>query len=533
MFDFTELSQRANSFRFRSWDLLIIAVCILVGFTIQKRVKNRGRRLPPGPKPLPIIGNVRDFPEGFEATHWASYKELYGSLSSVRAFGTTFIIINDFKIATNLLEKRSMKYAERPVSTFGGKLCGFDMFLSNRPPGEEWRNARKRVHDFIGTRSAMSRFNDLLQLEGRKLLHCLLETPENFVEHYQSYAGAIILKLCFDYSISRKGEDPLVGLGKRVLHIFSDSHSGLWLVDIFPALQYLPEWFPGANFKKVAKQYRSTTSEFIERPFKYVKSCLRGGAGLSFVSTELANTASNAEEQQIKWITASLYGGGSDTTVSALRTFTLAIALHPEVSTEAQSEIDRVVGMDRFPQLSDRPNLPYVDAVLMESLRWNLVAPLGVPRATQEDDYYDGYFIPKGAVIITNAWQICHDPTLYHDPFSFKPERFLRRGARQPEPDPRKLIFGLGRRICPGKEFADDSLFVAMSMMLALLNIERARDSTGKVIVPEVEYSLGIISAPKEFRCSITPRSSTAAALIKTVLSESAYDQDDSADLPE
>jgi cytochrome P450 len=87
-------------------------------------------------------------------------------------------------------------------------------------------------------------------------------------------------------------------------------------------------------------------------------------------------------EWNIKWSAASLYAGGGDATVSFLHTFFLAMQLYPEVQRRAQEEIDRVIGNDRLPTLADRPNLPYIEVVIKEVLRWNPVAPLGT------------YFIP-------------------------------------------------------------------------------------------------------------------------------------------
>ncbi|KLO09945.1 cytochrome P450 [Schizopora paradoxa] len=512
-----------------------VVVFVAIGLLLRHHLANQSKVLPPGPRRLPIIGNVFDFPDGFEGTHWAAHKKLYGPLSSVQAFGKTFIIINDINVATDLLEKRSAKHSDRPDATFGGKMCGFDAVLSMQGPGEKWRSARRRIHNSIGTRAAVSQFNDLLELEGRRLALAFLDSPEKFVEHFQAYAGAIILKICFDYSISRNGHDPLVALGKEAMDVFVDSVSNLWIVDVIPALQYLPGWLPGMGFKKVAKQYHSVLYEFMERPFKFVKSRMaKSAAATSFVSSELESSSGSPEEEhEIKWTTAALYGGGADTSVAVMQTFILAMTLHPEVVRKAQAEIDSVIGADRLPQLSDRPSLPYLDAVIKETLRWNVAAPLSLPRATGEDDEYNGYFIPKGAVIFPNVWQMCHDPSLYHDSFAFKPERFLPSGGREPELDPRNFAFGFGRRICPGKELGDASLYVAFSTVLAVFNISKARDSAGRLTEPEVEYLPGVVSHPKKFQCSINPRSQGAVALIRTVMTESLYDQDDSAHLPE
>lgn len=93
----------------------------------------------------------------------------------------------------------------------------------------------------------------------------------------------------------------------------------------------------------------------------------------------------------------------SEQTVSALGTFFLCMALHPEVQYKAQEEIDRVVGSDRLPVFEDRRALPYVEAIYREVMRWQPVLPLGVSHATTEDDMYNGYFIPKGELFISIA----------------------------------------------------------------------------------------------------------------------------------
>lgn len=91
-------------------------------------------------------------------------------------------------------------------------------------------------------------------------------------------------------------------------------------------------------------------------------------------------------------------------TISALSSFLLALLLYPDVQRRAQAEIDHVIGRSRLPAFSDRPRLPYVDAVCKELLRWRLVLPLGVAHATTEDGIYKGYFIPKGTTVLPNTW---------------------------------------------------------------------------------------------------------------------------------
>ncbi len=91
-------------------------------------------------------------------------------------------------------------------------------------------------------------------------------------------------------------------------------------------------------------------------------------------------------------------------TVASVRAFFLAMAMYPDIQRKAQEELDRVVGRTRLPDFEDRNNLPYVNAVVKELTRWNVVAPMGLPHAALEDDEYNGYFIPKGSIVIANVW---------------------------------------------------------------------------------------------------------------------------------
>jgi hypothetical protein len=91
-------------------------------------------------------------------------------------------------------------------------------------------------------------------------------------------------------------------------------------------------------------------------------------------------------------------------TVSSIASFFLAMTLYPEAQRKAQEEIDRVVGTTRLPTFNDRPNLPYVDALVKEVLRWNPIAPMGVPHTSIKDDICEGYFIPKGSMVLPNIW---------------------------------------------------------------------------------------------------------------------------------
>jgi len=254
----------------------------------------------------------------------------------------------------------------------------------------------------------------------------------------------------------------------------------------------------------------------VEAPFTYTQTQMAAGtASPSFVSETLENNPSISDDdsRDLKFTASSLYGGGADTTVSAEYAFFLAMVLNPDVQKKAQKEIDAVIGHRRLPKLSDLPHLPYINAVLTEVLRWNSVAPTGVPHTATEDGIIHGYFIPKGAIIVANLWNMLHDPNIYPDPFSFDPERHIAQPGKEAQCDPRKICFGYARRICPGMYLAEATLFMCIVTSLAVFNITQAVED-GVPIIPVHENTSGTISYPKPFKCAIKPRSETTYSLI-------------------
>ncbi|OAX35253.1 cytochrome P450 [Rhizopogon vinicolor AM-OR11-026] len=190
------------------------------------------------------------------------------------------------------------------------------------------------------------------------------------------------------------------------------------------------------------------------------------------------------------------------------------MTLFPDVQKKAQAEIDAVVGPDRLPSFADRDSLPYVEALTKEVLRWNAVVPTGVPHRVMEDDIHDGYYIPKGSLIIPNIWFMLNDPRTYSNPSEFNPERFLANDGKGPEIEPRTICFGFGRRICPGLHLADASVWLSAAMSLAVFDVSKVVEN-GVEIKPEFDSTSGTISHPKPFKCSIKPRSAKALALIQ------------------
>jgi len=191
------------------------------------------------------------------------------------------------------------------------------------------------------------------------------------------------------------------------------------------------------------------------------------------------------------------------------------MALYPEAQEKAQAEIDAVIGNSRLPTFHDQSSLPYVNALIKETLRWQNVNPSGVGHMSVQDDIYDGYFIPKGTIVIGNTWSFMHDEFVYRDPMEFIPDRYMKDGKPDPSVrDPKVAVFGFGRRICPGRFFSDASLWCFVSLVLACYNIRSKKDSNGNLINIKPEITPCLVSYPIPFECDIKPRSLVAERLM-------------------
>ncbi|KAF8192574.1 cytochrome P450 [Pholiota molesta] len=446
---------------------------------------------------------------------FARWGEIYGDICSVTVLGQPLIIINSAKIANEMLDKKSAIYSDRPVLQMGGELVGWKNTMVLLPYSDRFRRYRRLFHSLIGNHAAVTQFHPSQETETRRFLRRILLSPDDFSQHVRRTVGAVILKISHGYEVKEQ-DDPFVEMADTATFQFSLATApGGFLVDLIPFLRHIPLWFPGAGFHRKAHEWAATLREMVDRPHDFVKQNMaRGTAEISFTSAILQGKQLSAEEEfDLKWSAASLYSGAADTTVSAINSFFLALALHPQVLNKAQAEIDSLVGSDRLPTYADRPSLPYLNALVMEVLRWHAVVPTAVAHRLMQDDIHEGYFIPKGALVLPNIWKMTHDPKVYKDPFEFNPERFLPSKGRAPEPDPREVCFGFGRRICPGLHLADASIFITCAMTLAVFNISKYVEN-GIVTEPIHENTTGTISHPEPFKCSIKPRSEKAISLI-------------------
>ncbi|KAF7771771.1 hypothetical protein Agabi119p4_6082 [Agaricus bisporus var. burnettii] len=289
---------------------------------------------------------------------------------------------------------------------------------------------------------------------------------------------------------------------------------GKYLVNIIPQLQFLPDWFPGTGFIRVAREIVPELDKLREEPYQATLDATDEGAVQDCLVSEnvekLRNTPDFDDQiAEVKEVARAVFGAGFESTAGITMTFILAMLKNHDVQRQAQSEIDSVLGPERLPTFSDLSDLPYLSAVIKEVLRWNPVAPIGVPHLTIDEDVYDGYYIPKDCIVISNIYAMLHDEKIFPDPEKFDPGRFIKDGnmANDDLLNPIDVVFGFGRRVCPGSHLAMSMLEITAASILCLFDILPALDTQSKAIdvVPEFTPA-SITSHPLPFECTFSPR---------------------------
>ncbi|KZP29791.1 cytochrome P450 [Athelia psychrophila] len=490
----------------------LIVVSVTCDYWARVR-RMRGSKLPPGLPKLPLLGNIHNFPMG---DAWFAYKdisrELDSSIIHFDVMGTDVIVLHDLKSIGDLMERRSSLYSCRPQSVMIGELMSWSQNPAMLPYGNAWRATRRALHQEF--KPLIVKNYQAGQIAAtQELLRRLVESPEHWQEHMKHLTAGVVLDNIYGLDIAPKNDPYVEVVEKALAGATVAMRAGAYMVDAIPWLKYVPAWVPGAGFQTEAKQWKALYRTSVHGTYAAFKNALaKDSTRSSFCSRQLARldpTHDNSKQESvIEEIGAGVYAAGVETTSSVLGTFILAMVMHPDVLAKAQSEIDTVIGLERLPTFGEEQSLPYLMAIIKECLRWHPVTPIGVPHRLVADDYYNGYFMPAGSIVIANTWAIMHDEKAYPEPFSFNPERFMKDGQLDPTvQDPRMAAFGYGRRICPGRHFAMGTIWITLASILSAFNIAKAVDAEGRPITPSGRYTGAMTNHVDNFICAITPRS--------------------------
>ncbi|VDC07343.1 unnamed protein product [Peniophora sp. CBMAI 1063] len=456
----------------------------------------------PGPRPLPVIGNLLDLlSAGDPWGIFTTWKVSYGDVVGLRVFGTNIIVLNSMQAFNELLNKRASKYSHRPVFTVVCELMKMGKSMPLRDYDEEWREMRRISHNALGTQP-VKQYHRMQEDMAALFARDVLDEPSNFRVILRMYSSRIILSLTYGLS-AQEADDAYVEHAENTMNIIRESAVvGAYLCDLLPMMKHLPSWLP---FQRRAARGRAMVHRMVTEPFLRVQRDMSEGKARPSLARDFLNQNEGAltetSYERLLWTAASMYAAGAESSYATTLTFILAMTLYPGSQQTAQQELDNVLGFGSLPTIADRERLPYIQALVKETMRWHPMLPLSFPRRTAQSDEYRGFTIPANTIVIPNVWSVAFEPNPRHPPEDFIPERFL--DIESMSVDPASWAFGFGRRICPGKLLGENNIFILISTLLVSF----------KILPPEGGYKrkpmfvADLGSFPEPFDCQIVPRS--------------------------
>ncbi|KIO29636.1 hypothetical protein M407DRAFT_21224 [Tulasnella calospora MUT 4182] len=461
-----------------------------------------------------------DMPLGKAPLTYGKWLERYGPLTWVVASGKQYLIVNDYETMKELMEKRGNIYIDRDSTVLLGELIGQKTLTHRTPYGPTWRQHRRFLNRALMAPIVKRDYSAAMIRKTLAFLNALVDRPQDFLMENKKMTAELVTEI--SYGMIEDDEDgghDFVKMHLDIAKISATTAEGYW-VDYLPWMKHIPPWTPLAQWKRDAIKWRKQYDFARDYMFDAVKKQLLNTRGEGMPASLVRNTLQEVYSQQdsksgeelqndetaIKQTSFSLFRAGAETTESVIRTFLLAMTLHPEAQARVRSEIDAVIGPNRFPSVDDKgpEKMPYLEATLLESMRWNPPVSSILPHLPIRDDIFRGYFIPKGTAVVGNAWQVSRDPQLYHQPSVFNPERFLKRNENDGSLtldtsvlSPWEFVFGFGRRICPGRDLGFQAAWITAAFVLWAFEM-RAKDGMsmedGYMATDEERFNFAAIS---------------------------------------
>lgn len=484
--------------------------------------------IPPGPKPWPIVGNFGMFlvpsfvlrrfglqSRGADRNAMIALTEqadVYGNIFSLFVGTQLMVVFNGYEVIKDALSNHPEVFSDRPdipSITIMTKRKG----IVFAPYGPVWRKQRKFCHTTLrnfglGRLSLEPCILQGLATVETELLHLNQERGATGVDLAPLISNAVSNVICSLILGQRFHHEDrefrnMLDLMDRGLEICVNSPAVL--INIFPLLYYSPfgvfkelrrvEGEITVFLKRIIAKHRETLDP--EHPRDLVDMYL-----MEMRAQQAAGEVdSSFTEDYLFYIIGDLFIAGTDTTANSVLWVLLYMVLHPDIQDEVQAEIDRVVGTHRALSLTDKGSLPFTEATIMEVQRLTVAVPLAIPHMASETTKFRGYIIPKGTIIVPNLWSVHRDPTVWDEPDSFNPARFLD--------DEGKLLrkecfipFGIGRRVCMGEQLAKMELFLTVTSLLQAFKF-RLPEGTPP---PSLRGRFGLTLAPCPYTVCVSPR---------------------------
>nr|VDD34316.1 unnamed protein product [Brassica oleracea] len=478
--------------------ILLPTFIFLIVLVLSRR---RNNRLPPGPNPWPIIGNLPHMgPKPHQTL--AAMVTTYGPILHLRLGFADVVVAASKSVAEQFLKVHDANFASRPPNS-GAKHMAYNyQDLVFAPYGQRWRMLRKISSVHLFSAKALEDFKHVRQEEVGTLMRELARANTKPVNLGQ------LVNMCVLNALGREM------IGRRLFGADADHKAeefrsmvtemmalaGVFNIgDFVPALDCLDLQGVAGKMKRLHKRFDAFLSSILEE-----HEAMKNGQDqkhtdmlstlISLKGTDFDGEGGTLTDTEIKALLLNMFTAGTDTSASTVDWAIAELIRHPEIMRKAQEELDSVVGRGRPINESDLSQLPYLQAVIKENFRLHPPTPLSLPHIASESCEINGYHIPKGSTLLTNIWAIARDPDQWTDPLSFRPERFLpggeKAGVDVKGNDFELIPFGAGRRICAGLSLGLRTIQLLTATLVHGFEWELARGVTPEKLNMEETYGI-------------------------------------------
>ncbi|KAI8962132.1 cytochrome P450 [Daldinia sp. FL1419] len=466
----------------------------------------------PGPQSLPLIGRVHDVPFKSSWLKFYEWSKKYGPIYKTEMFGAVHVWISSERIALDLLSRRATNYSDRPLipNLPDNRTSGHYLALSGH--NETWKRQRKLCQQLMSTMTKASLCSYPTR-ERDRFLYLLSRDSSQYREYVEQFTSRTVARLSWGSPHSAQLlRVTTFGLLETISPTGALPNAISWLMHV-PS--FISPW------KQKESNRHKLEASLLKGSVQYVHDHINeGDAEPSFIHTFI-NTLSGQEakrkwgdEAEATYVVGQMAIAGALTIGSPIQSFILAMLHYPDWQRRLQCEIDTVCG-GKCPEWEDREKLPMLRAIVKETIRWRPPVPTGIPHAIENDDVYEGYFIPAGATIHALEWAITRDESIYPNADTFNPARWLEP-MYPTYKEPLTMYpnlngfsqFGFGRRTCQGIPVVEQDLFLTMGGMVWAFDIrKKRRDDGSEIPVHWNDYTPLLIAKPEPFEFNATVRS--------------------------
>ncbi|XP_005566070.3 cytochrome P450 2C20-like isoform X3 [Macaca fascicularis] len=484
--------------------VLVLCLSCLLLFSLWRQSSGRGK-LPPGPTPLPIIGNILQLDIRNISKSFSNVSMLYGPVFTVYFGLKPTVVLHGYEALKEALIDHGEEFSERgALPLIERSQKGHGIIFST---GKRWKEMRRfsllTLQNFgMGKRS----IEDCVQKEARCIVEELRKTNASPCDPTFILGCApcnMICSIVFQNRFQYEDKNFLTLMERFNENFRIASTPWIQVCNIFP---FLIDYFPGTH-NKFLKNGAFTKSYILEKVKEHQES-LDINNPRDFIDCFLIKMEQEKDNQQSEFTVENLvstvfdlFVAGTHTTSTTLRYGLLLLLKHPEVTAKVQEEIDRVIGRHRSPCMQDRSHMPYMDAVLHEIQRYIDLIPNGLLHTVTSDIKFRNYLIPKGTNIVPSLTSVLYDDKEFPNPEVFDPGHFLDESGNFKKSE-NFMPFSAGKRICIGEGLARMELFLFLTTILQNFNLKSLTDLKALNATPTAK---GLVSMLPSYQICFTP----------------------------